>query len=132
MPTLLEDIYNLVTFDPELRLVRQIRTSERIPSLQEMHRSYTALAKAFAPYTRYVLLADLRRGPGNNLPDAELLTKQLLAPPLKKFRLVASLVQTATGKLQVARMWREMGVTMGAFQDEAEALAYLGVTQRKP
>ncbi|HND11334.1 MAG TPA: hypothetical protein PKI49_06180 [Pseudomonadota bacterium] len=131
MPTLLEDIYNVVTFDPELRLVRQLRTNERIPSLQEMHRSYTALSKAFSPYTRYVLLADLRKAPGNNLPDAEMLTKQLLAPPLKKFRMVASLVSTATGKLQVARMWREMGVNMGTFQDEAEALAYLGVTPRK-
>ena len=81
---LLEDIYNTLSFDPELRLVRQVRSREKIPSLQEMHRSYTALVKAMTPYTRYVFLADLRQSPGNNLPDAEMLTKQLLAPPLKK------------------------------------------------
>ena len=58
------------------------------------------------------------------------MTKLLLAPPLKKFRLVASLVSTATGRLQVNRMWREMGVNMGTFMDEAEALAYLGVVKK--
>ena len=113
MPILLEDIYNLVTFDPELRLVKQVRSNERIPSLQELHRSYTSLVKSFELYTRHVFLADLRRSPGNNLPDAERMTKLLLAPPLKKFRLVASLVSTATERLQVNRMWREMGVNMG-------------------
>ncbi|MBL9044747.1 MAG: hypothetical protein JNM83_24260 [Myxococcales bacterium] len=130
MPILLEDIYNLVTFDPELRLVKQVRSNERIPSLQELHRSYTSLVKSFELYTRHVFLADLRRSPGNNLPDAERMTKLLLAPPLKKFRLVASLVSTATGRLQVNRMWREMGVNMGTFMDEAEALAYLGVVKK--
>ena len=130
MPILLEDIYNLVTFDPELRLVKQVRSNERIPSLQELHRSYTSLVKSFELYTRHVFLADLRRSPGNNLPDAERMTKLLLAPPLKKFRLVASLVSTATGRLQVNRMWREMGVNMGTFMEEAEALAYLGVVKK--
>lgn len=130
MPILFEDIYNLVTFDPELRLVKQVRSNERIPSLQELHRSYTSLVKSFELYTRHVFLADLRRSPGNNLPDAERMTKLLLAPPLKKFRLVASLVSTATGRLQVNRMWREMGVNMGTFMDEAEALAYLGVVKK--
>ncbi len=130
MPILLEDTYNLVTFDPELRLVKQVRSNERIPSLQELHRSYTSLVKSFELYTRHVFLADLRRSPGNNLPDAERMTKLLLAPPLKKFRLVASLVSTATGRLQVNRMWREMGVNMGTFMDEAEALAYLGVVKK--
>jgi hypothetical protein len=130
MPILLEDIYNLVTFDPELRLVKQVRSNERIPSLQELHRSYTSLVKSFELYTRHVFLADLRRSPGNNLPDAERMTKLLLAPPLKKFRLVASLVSTATGRLQENRMWREMGVNMGTFMDEAEALAYLGVVKK--
>lgn len=108
----------------------QVRSSERIPSLQELHRRYTALAKSFLPYTRYVMLADLRRSPGNHLPDAELLTKQLLAPARKKFKLVASLVSTATGKLQVTRMWREIGVNMGTFLDETEALTYLGIAKR--
>ena len=130
MPILLEDIYNLVTFDPELRLVKQVRSNERIPSLQELHRSYTSLEKSFELYTRHVFFADLRRSRGNNLPDAERMTKLLLAPPLKKFRLVASLVSTATGRLQVNRMWREMGVNMGTFMDEAEALAYLGVVKK--
>lgn len=130
MPTLLEDIYNTVTFDYELRLVRQVRTREKIPSLQELHRCLSAVAKAITPYTRYVMLADLRLSPGNNLPDAELMTKQILAPPLKKFRLIASLLSTATGKLHVNRMWRELGVNMGTFLDEEEALAYLGVTKR--
>ena len=130
MPILLEDIYNLVTFDPELRLVKQVRSNERIPSLQELHRSYTSLVKPFELFTRHVFLADLRRSPGNNLPDAERMTKLLLAPPLKKFRLVASLVSTATGRLQVNRMWREMGVNMGPFMEEAEALAYLGVVKK--
>ena len=130
MPILLEDIYNLVTFDPELRLVKQVRSNERIPSLQELHRSYTSLVKSFELYPRHVFLADLRRSPGNNLPDAERMTKLLLAPPLKKFRLVASLVSTATGRLQVNRMWREMGVNMGTFMEEAEALAYLGVVKK--
>ena len=130
MPILLEDIYNLVTFDPELRLVKQVRSNERIPSLQELHRSYTSLVKSFELNTRHVFLADLRRSPGNNLPDAERMTKLLLAPPLKKFRLVASLVSTATGRLQVNRMWREMGVNMGTFMEEAEALAYLGVVKK--
>lgn len=130
MPILLEDTYNLVTFDPELRLVKQVRSNERIPSLQELHRSYTSLVKSFELYTRHVFLADLRRSPGNNLPDAERMTKLLLAPPLKKFRLVASLVSTATGRLQVNRMWREMGVNMGTFMEEAEALAYLGVVKK--
>ena len=130
MPLLLEDIYNTLSFDPDLRLVRQVRSREKIPSLQEMHRSYTALVKAMTPYTRYVFLADLRQSPGNNLPDAEMLTKQLLAPPLKKFRKIASLVSTVTGKLQVSRMWRELGVTMGTFMDEGEALNYLGVGKK--
>ena len=130
MPILLEDTYNLVTFDPELRLVKKVRSNERIPSLQELHRSYTSLVKSFELYTRHVFLADLRRSPGNNLPDAERMTKLLLAPPLKKFRLVASLVSTATGRLQVNRMWREMGVNMGTFMEEAEALAYLGVVKK--
>ena len=57
MPILLEDIYNLVTFDPELRLVKQVRSNERIPSLQELHRSYTSLVKSFELYTRHVFLA---------------------------------------------------------------------------
>ena len=61
MPILLEDIYNLVTFDPELRLVKQVRSNERIPSLQELHRSYTSLVKSFELYTRHVFLAALRR-----------------------------------------------------------------------
>ena len=130
MPILLEDIYNTVSFDPELRLVRQVRSREKIPSLQELYRYYTALANALTPYTRHVFLADLRQSPGNNLPDSERITKQLLAPPLKKFRLIASLVSTTTGNLQVSRMWRELGVTMGTFMDEGEALNYLGVVKK--
>jgi len=44
--------------------------------------------------------------------------------------LIASLVSTTTGNLQVSRMWRELGVTMGTFMDEGEALTYLGVIKK--
>ena len=127
MKVLLSDPYNLVTLDEEIRLVKQTRTSTPILSLEETEECFGAVARAIAPFAHCVMLADLRNGPGNNLPDAERITKRLLMPPLQKYRAVATLVKSAVGRLQVARMWREAGLPMGVFSDEEEALVYLGV-----
>ena len=71
------------------------------------------------------LLIDSREGPARNDPAFEELLARVRGPIVSRFARSAVLVQSAVGRLQVARYAREDRASPGVFTDEAAALAYL-------
>jgi hypothetical protein len=72
------------------------------------------------------LLIDVRQAPPRNDAAFEAKVNGVLDAFTARFARHATLVRTAVGKLQTARLAHERGAVPHAFGDEAEALAYLG------
>lgn len=76
-----------------------------------------------------LLLVDLRRAGLRNADEdeaAEARRRRTLNAFTQRFARSAYLVRLAVGKLQVHRYAAEAGVTLQVFDDEAQAVAYLG------
>ncbi|HZS40138.1 MAG TPA: hypothetical protein VFF06_25080, partial [Polyangia bacterium] len=115
----------VVAVDARARLVRVTRTARQFTAVDEMQRAHKEVLRAVAPYLEHRLLLDVRDGPSRNDPDYEKGMASLRKAVIVRFERVAILVRSNVGKLHVTRLAREDGVRLQAFQDEAEAIAYL-------
>jgi hypothetical protein len=126
MPELFRDAYYLAALDEPRGLVRLERSPAPFPSLDEMERSFVAIEPILARQAGRKLLLDLRRGPpGRNDDDFEQVVERWRRK-LVGFTRTAVLVRSVAGKLQVQRLAREEGRPANVFQDEVEALRFLG------
>ncbi len=120
------DTWATVRFDAALGLLRYERNEVGYAMLEDMERSYAAIAKALVsvpPGTK--LLLDMRRAPPRNDDGFEARTTAALDTLLGRFSRHATLVRTAIGKLQTRRIASQVGRQAHVFDDEREALAYL-------
>ncbi len=117
----------MVTVDDEERIVRRARTTERFASLEALARAYDELVTALDSVRRadFGQLIDARQAPPRNDPEFEAIVRQHHAALYRDFRASAALVQTATGRLQIQRMFVESGIHASVFTSEAEAIAHL-------
>jgi hypothetical protein len=125
---LYKDEWVTLSFDAATRLMRYTRSDVPYATLADMDRSHAALGAAvphIAPGTK--LLIDVRLAHPRNDAEFEAKTNSALTGFLKPFAKHATLLRTAVGKLQTARLARARGTTSHAFDDEAKALAYLEI-----
>lgn len=111
------------------KLIRLVRSSERIDDLTAMQASLVALAGALRDardsHELKGLLLDTRAAPPRNVEGFESLTSSYRRELEQAFTRVATLVGTQVGKLQLSRLDRQDGTESVVFEDEDEALAYL-------
>jgi hypothetical protein len=118
----------VVTIDDALHLVRVTRTNVPYVSVQEFEESILGFARirTLAERKTMKLLLDLREGPMRNDDAFEESMDRVRREVFAGFLAVASLVRTAVGRLQVARMQGDGGATAHRiFNDERAALAFL-------
>lgn len=127
MKVLLELELVTLTLDERDRLVRYVRTAVPAPSVLAAVATFDQCERAVRQLGRddHALLCDVRVAPGNNDPDFEKGIASARARFFSRFVRVATLVQSATGLLQVQRLSRDAGERGLVFRDEAEALRYL-------
>jgi hypothetical protein len=125
---LYEDAWAVVSLDATRGLVRYTRTAVPYASLVEVERSFDGVRGIGARLTPGLkLLVDVRLAPPRNDPAFESRSMTALQGLTRRFAKVATLVRTAVGKLQTARLAKERGGDAHAFDDEGAALAYLEV-----
>lgn len=111
------------------RIVRIARSSEQFSTADEARDSYAGLWQQVQALpldrARHGLVVDLRDGPQRSDPAFEEATRDHRARVFEGFRAGAVLVRTLSGKLQLGRLEREDRAAYRAFDDEAEALAFL-------
>ena len=127
MKVLFEHELVTLTLDERDRLVRYVRTAVPAPSVLTAVATFDQCERAVRQLGRddHALLCDVRVVPGNNDPDFEKGIASARARFFARFARVATLVQSATGLLQVQRLSRDAGERGLVFRDEAEALRYL-------
>lgn len=125
--TLYSDLQVTVTIDDAPGVVRYTRSSEPYPSIEAVREQHGKLAVAMAtlPSRSLQLLIDVREAPPRNDDAFEAELMRALAVMMPKFAMHASLVKTAVGRLQAARVAKARGGDPVVFTDEAEALEYL-------
>jgi hypothetical protein len=127
--TLYGDEWITVTFDAGSGLVRYTRSDVPYPDVQAVARSLDAMRAAVrrvVPAANAKLLIDTRRAPPRNDPAFEAQVQRTTVEFSTRFGRVATLISTAVGKLQVARLAQERGADKPhVFDDELAALAYL-------
>jgi hypothetical protein len=125
---LYEDEWVTLSFDRTTGLVRYTRSDVPYPSLDELQRSYAGL-RAAAPGVAHgmKLLLDLRLAPPRNDAAFEAHVNAALEGFVSRSTKMATLVRTAVGKLQTARLAHARGMEHNVFDDERAALDYLGV-----
>lgn len=130
MTVLLSNDFFRVEQDPARKLVIVRRSSRSVASTDadaEFDRD-SAIDQLIACVTKLRgqrLLMDVRKAPGNNNPVVEKRVQQFRRQLSELFPVSATLVATATGRLQLQRMARERGDPSGVFLDEEEAIASL-------
>jgi hypothetical protein len=127
MPQVLyEDAWITLSFDEPRGLVRYTRNDVPYGDATNLDRSFAGVGKVAAQVPRgSKLLIDIRNAPPRNDAAFETKTNAALGSFLGRFVRNATLVRSAVGKLQTARLARERGTQAHTFEDEAEALAYL-------
>jgi hypothetical protein len=124
---LYEDQWVTVTFTVAQGLVRYQRSAVPYASIADVEGSYAKVREVverIAPGLK--LLIDVRQAPPRNDAAFEAKVNGVLDTFTARFARHATLVKTAVGKLQTARLAHERGAVSHAFGDEGEALAYLG------
>ncbi|HEY1690940.1 MAG TPA: hypothetical protein VGG39_02190 [Polyangiaceae bacterium] len=124
---LYEDQWVTMTFTAAQGLVRYRRSAVPYGSMADLEGSYAKVQEVverMAPGLK--LLIDVRQAPPRNDAAFEAKVNGVLDAFTARFARHATLVRTAVGKLQTARLAHERGAVPHAFGDEAEALAYLG------
>jgi hypothetical protein len=128
---LYDDEWITVSWDAGIGLVRYTRSSVPYPDVEAVVRSFDAMRTAVRkviPGSNTKLLVDTRRAPPRNDPAFEAQVQRATVEFATRFARVATLMSTAVGKLQAARLAHERGApTPHVFDDERAALAYLGV-----
>jgi hypothetical protein len=126
---LYKDQWIAISFDPQTGLVRYSRSEVPYPDLDTVERSFASMRAVVLPINPgRTLLIDVRLAPPRNDAAFEAHINRAIEGVWRRFGKVATLVQTAVGKLQTVRLAHERGVDRPrVFDDEQEALAYLGV-----
>jgi hypothetical protein len=118
------------------------RTSEVFPSIAELHRAYGEYLKVVDDWlidrriksgdlgtkakTPMAWLSDVRAAPTRrNDPEFEQAIQERRADLLKRSSLIAVLVQSASGKMQLTRMARTANASLMIFDDFDDAVAAL-------
>lgn len=122
-----EDPWVTITLTPAQGLVRYQRSAVPYPSMADLEGSFAKVREVverIPPGLR--LLIDVRQAPPRNDAAFEAKVNGVLDAFTARFVRHATLVKSAVGKLQTARLAQERGAVPHVFADEAEALAYLG------
>jgi hypothetical protein len=125
---LYQDEWVTLSHTPISGLVRYARTSLAYRDPADLARSYAglgALMPRILPGMK--LLVDLRLAPPRNDPEFEAKANSAISGFVTRFAKHATLVRTAAGKLQTARLAHASGIAVHVFDDEDAALDYLGV-----
>jgi hypothetical protein len=118
------------------------RTSEVFPSIAELHRAYGEYLKVVDDWlidrriksgilgttakTPMAWLTDVRAAPARrNDPEFERAIQERRADLLKRSSIIAVLVQSASGKMQLTRMARSGNAPLMIFDDFDDAVAAL-------
>lgn len=128
----LEDVFFKVSVNRQEHFLLITRSEASFVSAQEARLVHRKLVEAVTPYLRFRALIDLRRAKGNSSNDIEKAITEVWFPTVIQFSPMAVLVATATGRLQVSRMFREHGSQGKAFLAPAEALRHLGLPEDHP
>ncbi len=125
------DEWVTLRFDEAAGLVRYERSDHAYGSIEDLERCHRdILASARWVPSGVTLLIDIRRAPPRNDEAFETRVNKYLGGLLPRFTAVATLVKTAVGKLQTARLASERGGIAHVYDDEAEALAFLAAGAR--
>lgn len=127
MRTMYADKYMTLKVDDLRQVASLTRSNAAYASIDELVSSCRALADALGNHGSLVhgLLFDVRLAPLRNDEEFDRVSKRELDGVLLRFRKVAVLVATATGKLQIHRIKREHGLTIiEAFDDEPKAMTF--------
>jgi hypothetical protein len=124
---LVDDVYFRLSVDPDIRLIRYVRTGVPLPTAEAYEAVLAAVLRALAPLAlkRYIVLVDLRAAQGRNDPRAEAVAARFRAEVMGRCARAAVLMQTRVGALQAARHANEDRREPAVFQDEQLALAWL-------
>jgi hypothetical protein len=126
--TLHADEWVTLTYDEGAGLVRYERSDRPYGSFADIDGCHEALTASASWLPRGLkLLIDIRRAPPRNDEGFETRVNKYLATLLPRFSGMSVLVKTAVGKLQTARLAAERGETAHVYDDEAQALAHLGM-----
>jgi hypothetical protein len=127
MKALLDTSFYTVLLSSNFVLVR--RTAQPFATMEECTQAHEEVGKALDALSRrnFALLVDLRKAPGRHDPEFEAVMTDCRKRVVTGFRSAAALVRTAAGKMQVSRHIRQDSLTMSVFDDEQEALDFLGV-----
>jgi hypothetical protein len=125
---LYKDEWVTLTFEAATGLVRYTRSGVPYPDMDALERSYAGLRTLVMPSVPGLkLLIDVRLAPPRNDAAFEAHANAAIGSFTRRFDKIATLVRTAVGKLQTARLAHERGVEANSFDDERAALAFLGV-----
>ncbi len=127
---LLESDSFRVEHDPTRKLVIMRRSARSMSprddaSALELDEAIDELIAVLRPVRGQRFLVDVRRAPGNNDPTVEQRVQRFRRRLFELFPVSATIVATATGRLQLLRMARERGEASGVFLDEEEAIQSL-------
>jgi hypothetical protein len=124
---LVSNDYCEVSFDPATLIVRFVRTSVPIRSLEEASRFFGQAVSVIDTLgrSRIKLIIDLRQGPNRNDPEYETAMAEHRRDIANGIRRIAVIVQSAAGKLQVQRLGKEDHIDQLIVSDEATAIAHL-------
>lgn len=128
--TVYHDEFATVTYDPDRKFLWYRRSAKSYPTLEDAAKSVANARSSLPPGTKlehHVFLMDVREGPLRSDKDFEQVMRNSGPELSHLFKRSAVLVKTAVGKLQQMRIRSERGASSEIFDDEAKALAYLGV-----
>jgi hypothetical protein len=110
------------------------RTTAPYPSIPTLTKAFDELDAAMdaCGRSRFSVLIDLRDAHGRNDPEFERATMSHPRRLVRDFVRAAVLVRTANGMLQVRRSAKSLGERVGAFNNEADALAHLCPPAQEP
>ena len=127
---LLESDYFRVEHDPARKLVIMRRSARSMKaddheSALEIDKAIDELISVLRTVRGQRFLVDVRRAQGNNDPTVEQRVQRFRRRLYELFPVSATIVATATGRLQLLRMARERGEASGVYLDEEEAIQSL-------
>jgi hypothetical protein len=134
----LQTPYFIVHSDGAGFVVRLQRTGLDYPDMPTMERDMDAIVAVLDRLgrDRRAFCIDWREGPLRNDAPFEEALQKVMPRLLRGYRVVAVIVRSAVGALQVKRQLREANLTGEVFQDEADAFDFLrgssGVMSRRP
>lgn len=128
----LEDAFFKASVNRQEHFLLIIRSEATFSDAQQARTVHKKLVEAVNPYLRFRLLVDLRKAKGNSSNEIEKAISEVWFPTLLQFSPMAALVQTAVGRMQVTRMFKEHGSSGKAFLTAPEALRHLGLPEDHP